>query len=115
MTKYGLLIKNGSGRQIRLHLSGFFLSLAVRSAILMDEKTLVALLKKDDPSAIRTIFDRYHTSLCRLVYRISRDEDQSKDIVQDVFIKLWRNRQQLEITGSLEAYLKRAAVNTALN
>jgi RNA polymerase sigma-70 factor (ECF subfamily) len=81
----------------------------------MNEKALIALLKKDDPSAIRTIFDSCHSSLCVLAYRIVNDTDQSKDIVQDVFIKLWKNRQSLELTGSLEAYLRRAAVNTALN
>ena len=81
----------------------------------MDGKALIALLKKDDPSAMKAIFDSNHTVLCRLVYAMVKDTEQAKDIVQDVFIKLWRNRYNLAIQVSLEGYLKRAAVNTALN
>jgi RNA polymerase sigma-70 factor, ECF subfamily len=82
---------------------------------IMNEKDLVGSLKRNDPSAMQTIFAAFHSPLCHLVYTIAKDTDQTKDIVQDVFIKLWQNRQQLEITGSLQAYLRRAAVNTALN
>ncbi|HEY4655245.1 MAG TPA: RNA polymerase sigma-70 factor [Cyclobacteriaceae bacterium] len=81
----------------------------------MNEKDLLELLRKDDPSAIKYIFDCYHPTLCMLAYRVLKDTDQAKDSVQDVFIRLWRNRQHLEITGSLAAYLKKATVNTALN
>jgi RNA polymerase sigma-70 factor, ECF subfamily len=81
----------------------------------MTEKELLESLKKDDPSAIQYIFTRMHTSLCLLAYRMVKDHDQAKDIVQEVFIKLWRNRHELAITGSLAAYLRRAVVNTALN
>jgi RNA polymerase sigma-70 factor (ECF subfamily) len=44
-----------------------------------------------------------------------KDTDRSKDVVQEVFIKIWQNRKSMEITGSLHAYLRKAAVNTALN
>jgi RNA polymerase sigma-70 factor (ECF subfamily) len=81
----------------------------------MNERDLIGLLKKDDPSAIEIIFKTFHSPLCILAYSVVKDTDQAKDIVQDVFIKLWRNRQQLEITASLGPYLRKAAVNTALN
>jgi RNA polymerase sigma-70 factor (ECF subfamily) len=35
--------------------------------------------------------------------------------VQEVFIKLWQKRKELTIDFSLEAYLKRAVVNTSIN
>jgi RNA polymerase sigma-70 factor (ECF subfamily) len=81
----------------------------------MDEKNFSELLRKDDLSAIKYIFDAYHPGLCLLAYRILKDTDQAKDVVQDVFIKLWGNRHHLEITGSLNGYLRKATVNTALN
>jgi RNA polymerase sigma-70 factor (ECF subfamily) len=81
----------------------------------IDEKHFAELLRKDDLSAIKYIFDAYHPALCLLAYRILKDTDQAKDVVQDVFIKLWGNKHNLEITGSLKAYLKKATVNTALN
>jgi RNA polymerase sigma-70 factor (ECF subfamily) len=81
----------------------------------MDEKNFSELLRKGNLSAIKYIFDAYHPGLCLLAYRILKDTDQAKDVVQDVFIKLWGNRHDLEITGSLKAYLRKATVNTALN
>lgn len=80
-----------------------------------DEKDLIASLQRDDRAAINAIFVRYHASLCRVAFRLVRDTDEAKDIVQEVFIKLWRNRKTLSIAHSLEAYLKRAVVNTSLN
>jgi RNA polymerase sigma-70 factor (ECF subfamily) len=79
------------------------------------EQELIASLKSDDQKALKKLFELYHASLCSLAYTLTKDKDQSKDVVQDVFIKLWKNRQSLEITVSLYAYLKRATVNTAIN
>jgi RNA polymerase sigma-70 factor (ECF subfamily) len=82
---------------------------------IQDEKILVAALKQSDRSAIDAIFLKYHTLLCRVAYRILSDAEESKDVVQEVFIKLWQNRMELNIQYSLEAYLRRAVINTALN
>jgi RNA polymerase sigma-70 factor, ECF subfamily len=80
-----------------------------------DERNLIAALRRDDRSAIDTIFLTYHARLCRISFRIVGDADEAKDVVQEVFIKLWRNRNELNIDYSLEAYLKRAVINTSLN
>jgi len=79
------------------------------------EKELIALIKDDDQKALKQLFDDWHYSLCLIAFRIVQDRDQAKDIVQEVFIKFWKNRKQLEIESSFGAYMKRATVNTALN
>jgi RNA polymerase sigma-70 factor, ECF subfamily len=81
----------------------------------MKERQILASLKDGNPDALKMIFDSHHASLCKVVYKMVKDADQAKDIVQDVFIKFWNNRNGIEIEISLEAYLKRAAYNTALN
>lgn len=83
--------------------------------ISLEERNLILALSKNDRSAINTVFLKYHLILCRVSFRIVKDEDEAKDVVQEVFIKLWRNRNELTIAYSLEAYLKRAVVNTSLN
>lgn len=80
-----------------------------------DEKNLIAALKQNDRSAINSIFLKYHILLCRVSFQIVNDREEAKDVVQEVFIKLWRNRTELNITLSLGAYLRRAVVNTSLN
>ncbi len=61
------------------------------------------------------IFARYHPSLCASAYRIVQDRDAARDVVQEVFIRLWHGRATLQITRSLGAYLHRSAVNGALH
>ena len=80
-----------------------------------DERNLIEALKQSDRSAINTIFLKYHSLLCRISFRIVNDAEEAKDVVQEVYIKLWRNRKEISISYSLEAYLKRAVINTSLN
>jgi RNA polymerase sigma-70 factor (ECF subfamily) len=79
------------------------------------EKELLVLLKNDDKSALSILFEKYHSGLCAVAYRLTKDHNVSKDMVQDVFVKIWINRKALEITTSLPAYLKRSVINTSLN
>ena len=73
------------------------------------------LLRTGDQGALKSIFMKFHRDLCRVAYRILRDEDKSKDVVQEVFLKLWVKREQLDIKSSLSAYLRKAVVNTSIN
>jgi RNA polymerase sigma-70 factor (ECF subfamily) len=59
-------------------------------------------------------FENYNL-LCQSVYRFVKDEEATKDIVQDVFIKYWRRINELQITESEIAYLKKSCINAALN
>lgn len=79
------------------------------------EQMLLAALNQGDEAALRQIFDRYYHALLGNVYRIIPDEDTCQDLVQEVFVELWRKRAELDIHTSLQAYLRRAAVNRALN
>lgn len=72
-------------------------------------------LARGDREVFRQLFNRYHSSLYTLSFRMLRDADKAKDVVQDVFIKLWNTREKIMVKQSLEAYLKRSVVNTTLN
>ena len=79
------------------------------------EQQWLAALRAGDENALRRIFDRHYPLLLGDVYRIVPDEDSCQDIAQEVFVELWRKRSELDIHTSLRAYLRRAAVNRALN
>ena len=83
------------------------------SADLSEYEWLLAL-REGDERALRQLFDRYYPPLLGDVYRIVPDEDTCQDLVQEVFVELWRKRAALDIHTSLRAYLRRAAVNRAL-
>jgi RNA polymerase sigma-70 factor, ECF subfamily len=81
----------------------------------INEKEILEQLRRGDQAGLQAIFMAYHGDLCRVAYRILRDRDFAKDIVQDVFLKIWIRRASLDIESSLSAYLKRAVVNTSIN
>lgn len=79
------------------------------------DKELQELLLTDSDRAIVLIFKRYYSYLCKVVYKIIPDRNLVEDLTQDVFYELWRKKEQLSVTASLRAYIRRAAVNKSLN
>lgn len=79
------------------------------------EQQLLAALRTGDEAALRRLFDQHYPLLLGDIYRLIPDEDTCKDLAQEVFVELWRKRSSLDIHTSLRAYLRRAAVNRALN
>ncbi|GAA0894312.1 RNA polymerase sigma-70 factor [Fulvivirga kasyanovii] len=62
-----------------------------------------------------TLFYAHHKELCGLAFNIVGDTDAAKDIVQDVFYKLWKNREQVDFRQKMKHYLFKATSHTALN
>ena len=56
------------------------------------------------------LFNLHYKELCRLLLPMIKDRDAIKDIVQDVFVKLWIRRNELEVQTSFKAYLCKAVV-----
>jgi RNA polymerase sigma-70 factor (ECF subfamily) len=73
------------------------------------------MLRADGESAMVQIFREQYPGICQVIYRLIPDRGIAEDIAQEVFYELWRRRDQLEIGTSLGAYLRRAALNKALN
>lgn len=60
-------------------------------------------------------FQTYFEGLHRYAFTILKDNDDAKDAVQAVFMKLWELRDQIDQSKSLKAYLYRAVYNYCLN
>ena len=69
---------------------------------------------RDDQHFKELFFEQYQT-LFNTAYRILGDEAAADDVTQDVFAKLWANRKNFIVEKSIDAYLKRAVINTSLN
>ena len=76
---------------------------------------LIAGIQKSDKVAFRILFDRYYKLLLGTAINILKDVDSGKDSVQEVFIQLWKNRENITINSTIENYLKRAVINRSLN
>lgn len=68
-------------------------------------------LKKGDARAYQTIFDMYYTRLFSYVNTYTKNESDTKDIVQETFIKLWNNKQNIDAEASILAFLHKIAYN----
>lgn len=80
-----------------------------------DDAELLTWLKQSNQKVIQILFDTYYASLCKTVNRIVHNTITTEDIVQDVFLKIWQKRNDLNIQISLKAYLHKMAINAALS
>ncbi|MBA3705773.1 MAG: RNA polymerase sigma-70 factor [Bacteroidetes bacterium] len=60
-------------------------------------------------------FHLYYEELCRIVLPIVKDKDIAEDVVQDVFVKMWIRKDELEIKTTVKGYLYKAVVFRALD
>lgn len=65
---------------------------------------LTQLLRKSDESAFTYIYNHYWDKLYYVAYRLLRDTDAAEEIVQEVFMALWKKRETLSIQ-SMNPYL----------
>ncbi len=79
------------------------------------DQELCALLKEGNEKAFAEIFNRYQAPLFDFAYKRIRDKDEAKDIVQEIFVRLWNNRADHQIKTSLRSYLYRCVLNGTLN
>ena len=80
-----------------------------------DSAYLQQLMQQDEDKFMEYLFRTYYAPLCKTVYNITHDTDAAEDVVQDVFLKVWRRKEQLDFSKSIKSYLFRSSVNTALN
>ena len=71
----------------------------------LTDEELILLLKKGNQLAFAEIYRRYAGSLAGFAASKLYSLDDAKDILHDMFVKLWENREQLYITSSLQSYL----------
>jgi len=72
-------------------------------------------IRKGDKNAFEALFFEYHEQLSRFANSITNSREFARDAVQDVFLKIWRNRKDLNIHTSVKVYLYQAVRNQSLN
>jgi RNA polymerase sigma-70 factor (family 1) len=82
---------------------------------LIYETILLAKMKAGDKSAFSSIFSYYYTNLIAFAGNFIHDIDSAEEIVQDVFVHLWENRDVLCISSSLKSYLLKMVQNRCFN
>ena len=81
----------------------------------MDDVTLVQECVKGNPRAQRSLFDRFAPKMLSVCLRYAKDQEQAEDILQDGFVKVFGKLNDFKNEGSLEGWIRRVMVNTALD
>lgn len=82
---------------------------------LFEERNLLDELKKGKPEALETLFREYYAALCLFAAALLQNNSAAEEIVQGFFVRLWEQRQQININSSLKNYLFRAVKNRCIN
>lgn len=84
---------------------------------LSSDTSLIALIKIDNHLAYTAILDKYWADLYRHIWQKIKNADEAKDIVQDIFLGLWKNRAKIvtDERDSIAPYLFRAAKYAIIN
>ncbi len=75
-----------------------------------DLQLLTWLKDREDAKAFEEIYIRYFDQIFRFVYKVMQDREIAEDIVQNIFLDIWKNRKSLQIQ-LLSPYLYGAARN----
>ncbi|MEO6631788.1 MAG: sigma-70 family RNA polymerase sigma factor [Mucilaginibacter sp.] len=70
----------------------------------MNDDELICLLQKGDEVSFTEIYDRYWDKLYFIAYKLLKDTSAAEEIVQEVFLTLWKKRESLSIK-SIAPYL----------
>ncbi|HEX8816134.1 MAG TPA: sigma-70 family RNA polymerase sigma factor [Terriglobales bacterium] len=86
------------------------------SNVVTDDAMLVSAIRSGDESAMGQLYDRYSSIVYSVALRILGDTGAAEDILQDVFIQLWRNPGVFDANrGSLPGWLAVITRNRAID
>ena len=80
----------------------------------IDEK-LIAKFRDGDMNAFQKIYNSFCKPLYRFAFSYLKDSFEAEEIVQDVFLKVWEKREEIDLQKSFKSYLYRITVNKIYN
>jgi RNA polymerase sigma-70 factor (ECF subfamily) len=80
-----------------------------------DESKLLPLLAKGDADAFTMVMYHHKNRVYKVAMMLLKDQALAEDIVQEVFLKVWMNREEVLYIRNLEAYIYRIGRNLTIN
>jgi RNA polymerase sigma-70 factor (family 1) len=75
---------------------------------------LISLLNEGDRAAFTEIYDRYNGLLYSFTYKRLQSREEAKDLIHELFFKLWEDHMIIDIKVNISAYLYGALRNNML-
>lgn len=80
-----------------------------------DNNQLFLQISEGNKEAFRCLFDNYRNKIFSIALKFTGEKQASEDVVQEVFIKLWTNRENLPAIRNFNAYLNTIVRNHLFN
>jgi RNA polymerase sigma-70 factor, ECF subfamily len=76
---------------------------------------IIGRIRQGDVKQFESLFRSSYVSLVRYAKTLLKDQDASEEIVQDLFFRIWQDREKINIESSLNGYLFRSVHNRCLH
>lgn len=67
-----------------------------------------------DKAKFKLIFEEYHNALCNFAFGFMNDRSKAEDVVQDVFVKFWMKRHEIDESKNIKSFLFFSTRNRAI-
>ena len=81
----------------------------------MTEENLIKKCASGNALAQKTFYEKFAGKMMGVCLRYAQDYEEAQDVMQDAFIKVFNNLPDYKKKGSLEGWVRRIVVNTALD
>ncbi len=81
----------------------------------LEDQRLISALQAGEELAYEQLIQRFQTSVYNLAFRLLNDQADASDVLQEVFLKVFRNVNSFRGDSSLRTWLYRIAVNESHN
>ncbi|MFT4521390.1 MAG: RNA polymerase sigma factor (sigma-70 family) [Bacteroidia bacterium] len=78
------------------------------------ERELIEACQRGDSEAFELIYNNLSDKMYAVCLRYTKHNDDAKDVLQDAFIRIYKNLKQFRFSGSFEGWCRRIVVNTAI-
>jgi RNA polymerase sigma-70 factor, ECF subfamily len=76
---------------------------------------IIGRIRNGDAGQFESLFRSSYVSLVRYARNLIKDHDDAEEIVQDLFVRIWQDKEKLNIESSLNGYLFRSVHNRCLH
>jgi RNA polymerase sigma-70 factor (ECF subfamily) len=82
---------------------------------MISDTEIIRRIRQGDTGQFESLFRSSYVSLVRYAKTLVKDHDTSEEIVQDLFVRLWQDKEKIKIESSLNGYLFRSVHNRCLH
>jgi RNA polymerase sigma-70 factor, ECF subfamily len=82
---------------------------------MITDRDITERIRQGDVEQFELLFRSSYVSLVRFAKTLIKDQDTAEEIVQDLFVRIWQNKEKLNIESSLNGYLFRSVHNKCLH